>query len=77
MEGGISDDEFRADYDGVGGAGGGEAGELIEEAAGGLFAHFFTRVIYSSQFGLGDPGDRVVVEADDGDIFGYADIVFR
>jgi hypothetical protein len=73
---GIADDEFAADNNGVGSAGGGEAGELIEEAAGGLFTHFFAGIIYCSQFWLCDPGDGVVVEADDGDVFGNAEIIF-
>lgn len=71
MKRGFADDELAADNDRVGGAGGGEACELVEEAAGGLFAHFFAGIIDRRQLWLHDPGDGVVVETDDGDIFGY------
>lgn len=71
MQRGFADDEFAADNDRVGGAGGGEACELIEETAGGLFAHFFAGIIDRRQLWLDDPGDGVIVETDDGDVFGY------
>jgi len=71
VEGGFADDEFAADDDGVRRSGGGEAGQLVEEAAGCLFAHFFAGVVDRGKLGLHDPGDRIVVEADDGDVFGY------
>ncbi len=55
MDGGFADDQLAADDDGIGGAGGGGASELFEEAAGGLFAHFFAGVVDRSELGLGDP----------------------
>jgi len=76
VEGGVADDEFGADDDGVGGAGGGDAGQVFEEAAGGLFAHFFAGIIDGGQFGLGDLRNSIIVEAYDGDIFGHAEATF-
>ena len=51
----LPDDQLTANDDGIGGAGGGGAAELFEEAAGGLFAHFFAGVVDGGEFGLGDP----------------------
>ena len=45
MERGVADDEFGADDDRVGGSGGGETAQVVEETAGGLFADFFAGVI--------------------------------
>lgn len=47
--------------------------ESVEEAAGGAFSHFFAGVFDGGHFGLDDACDGVVVEADDGDVFGDAD----
>lgn len=49
---------------------------MVEKAAGGLFAYFFTRVINRGQFRLNDPGDGVIVKANDRDIFGDAEAAF-
>src|SRR5580698_1713384 len=76
MEGGVADDELGADDDGVGGTGGGEAGEMVKKAAGGLFAHFFAGVIDCGQLRLDDAGDGVIVKAYDRDIFGDSEPAF-
>ena len=73
---GIADDEFAADDDGVGGSGRGGAAELVEKAAGGLFAYFFAGVVDGGELGLDDPGDGVIVKTDYCDIFGYAEAAF-
>ncbi len=76
VEGGVTDDQFGADDNGVGGPGGGQTGEVIQQAAGGLFAYFFAGVIDRGQLGLDDAGDGVVIETHDGDIFGDAEASF-
>jgi len=45
VHGGIADDEFAADDNSIGRVGGGGAAELIEEAAGDLFAHLFAGIV--------------------------------
>ena len=72
MNGGVANDEFRADDNGVGGAGGGGAAELFEKAAGGLFAHFFAGVADGGELGLDDPRDGVIIESYDSNVFRYA-----
>ena len=76
MDGRVADDKLTADDDGVSGAGGGGAAELFEEAAGGLFANFFARVVDGGELWLGEPGYGVVIKAYDGHVFGYAEPSF-
>jgi hypothetical protein len=72
----IPDDQFRSDNDGIGGAGGGETGHLVEQTASGLFAHFFSGIIDRCQFWLDDPRDGVIVKTYYSDVFGYPETTF-
>src|SRR5215469_14956784 len=76
MEGRVTDNELGANNNGVGGAGRGKAGKVVEEAAGGLFADFFAGIINRCQFWLDDAGDGIVIKANDGDIFRDAETAF-
>ena|ERR1700761_978803 len=76
MDGGFPDDQLATDDDGVGRAGGGRTAELFEEAAGGLFAHFFTGIVDRGELGLDYPRDGVIVKSYDGHVFGYAETGF-
>ena len=44
------------------------SGHLIEQTAGGPFAHFFSGIIDGSELGIDDPGYNVVVKAYDSDV---------
>src|SRR5258708_38314013 len=50
---------------------GGDACQLVEEAAGGSFSHLFPRVVDRGQFGGDDLRNNVVIKSYDGDIFRY------
>ena len=76
MEGRVADNKLGPDDDRVSGAGGGEAGQLIEQAAGCLFAYFFTRIIDGSKLGLDDPRDGLIVKTYYSDVFGHPETTF-
>jgi len=49
---------------------------LVEEAAGGLFPHFFSGIVDGGELWVDDLGDDIVVKTYDGYIFRYATASF-